>query len=53
MKNIVIFKYSTGEKLSGEKAIEALRDIINNDSKDYSYNFGMAQRTVEYFNISL
>lgn len=53
MKNIVIFKYSTGEKLTGNKAIDALKDIIVNDSKDYSYNFGMAQRTIEYFNIKL
>jgi hypothetical protein len=33
--------------------IEALKDILNNNSTDYSYNRSMALRTKEYFNIKL
>jgi hypothetical protein len=53
MDMVIIHNWKTGKTFKGQNAIEALKDIINNDSKDYNYNFGMAQRTIEYFNIKL
>lgn len=52
MKNIRILKYSTNEWLISEKDVkEALKDIIENNSDDYSYNKRMAKYTVNKFNI--
>jgi hypothetical protein len=39
MNNIMILKYSIGKWLTSQNDIKnALNDIINNNSNDYSYN---------------
>lgn len=51
---IRILQYSSNNWLTEEQdIINALKDILHNNSADYSYNKSMAQRTVEYFNIKL
>lgn len=53
MENSFIINWKTGVRYNGKEMITALKDIIENNSNDYSYNYGMAVRTVEFFKLKL
>lgn len=52
LNNVQIYQYSTNTWLdSDESKIKAIKDILNNNSKDYSYTRTAAELTVDYYNI--
>ena len=54
MQNIKILKYSSNKWITDKnEIIEALRDILINNSTDYSYTKTAANETIKHFNIKL